>query len=170
MGAYGGPGAAAWCCACIAFLSQPRSLVKCVGQDAEFSVVVDSSGPETYQWYFNTNTPIPGATSPTLHLTSVQTNNVGMYHVVVANQFCTSNSFFASLLVTRISSVVDLYPGIWFTNLTSNGTYEVHYAYDATQTNGWTPLATFTATNSTQFWYDPEPARNPTRFYKVIMP
>jgi hypothetical protein len=168
MGAHGGPGACGWSCPCISFPSQPRSLVKCVGQDAEFSVVVDSSGPATYQWYFNTNTPIPDATNSTLLLSSVQLANAGTYHVVVSNPFCTSSSIFASLRITRVHSSIDLYPGIWFTNLVIGQIYEVQSTSDIAQTSDWLPLGTFIASDPAQLWFDREPARWPTRFYKLL--
>lgn len=56
-----------------------------VGQDATFAVVASGSPLLSYQWYFNTNTLLPGATGDTLLITNLQTSNAGRYSVVVTN-------------------------------------------------------------------------------------
>ena len=56
-----------------------------VGGTANFSVEVSGSEPFTYQWLFNTNSSLPGATNATLTLANVQPANQGYYSVMVAN-------------------------------------------------------------------------------------
>ena len=71
-----------------------------VGQSANFSIVAGGSAPLSYQWYFNTNTPIAGATGSTLTLTNVQLTNSGAYFCVVTNSFGADTSAVAQLTVT----------------------------------------------------------------------
>lgn len=71
-----------------------------VGQSAFFSVVADGSAPIFYQWYFNTNTPLDGATNSLLTLTNVQLTNSGAYFCVVTNSFGADTSAVAQLTVT----------------------------------------------------------------------
>jgi pectate lyase len=61
------------------------SLVVTTGQNASFTVFAGGSAPVTYQWYFNTNTPIADATNTILTLTSIQSTNVGTYTLVASN-------------------------------------------------------------------------------------
>ncbi len=70
------------------------------GQSAFFSVVSDGSAPLSYQWYFNTNTPLPDATNSSLTLTNLQTTNSGAYFVIVTNSFGSDTSEVAQLTVT----------------------------------------------------------------------
>jgi pectate lyase len=65
--------------------SCPTSLIATTGQNVSFSVFAGGSAPVTYQWYFNTNTPIANATNTVLALNSVQSTNVGTYSVIVSN-------------------------------------------------------------------------------------
>jgi hypothetical protein len=65
-------------------LTQPTNQTVIVGETATFTVVAGSSLPLSYQWYFN-STALTDATSATLTLNNVQTNNAGNYFVVVAD-------------------------------------------------------------------------------------
>jgi pectate lyase len=53
----------------------------------------------SYQWFFNTNTPLAGATNATLTLPSVTTNDAGAYSVLVTNDYGAAQSGFAFLTV-----------------------------------------------------------------------
>lgn len=66
-------------------IAQPQSRVVLPGQDASFSVVATGTQPLSYQWYFNTNTPVPGGTNSTLLITNVRESDLGWYYVVVGN-------------------------------------------------------------------------------------
>ncbi|MGH7952028.1 MAG: immunoglobulin domain-containing protein [Limisphaerales bacterium] len=80
-------------------VTQPQSQTVLPGQSASFSVSAGGSAPFTYQWYFNTNTPIAGATGDTLTLTNVQIADTGTYSVVVSNFVNFTNSLYAVLSV-----------------------------------------------------------------------
>ena len=66
-------------------VGQPQNVTLPAGQTAAFSVFAGGSTTLTYQWYFNTNTPIPNATNSIFTLASVQGTNAGVYSVVISN-------------------------------------------------------------------------------------
>ena len=80
-------------------LTDPQSLTVLPGQTAVFTVSAGGSAPLGYQWYFNTNTLIPNATSDTLTVTNVQSTNQGAYSVIVSNFVSTAASANATLTV-----------------------------------------------------------------------
>ena len=65
--------------------TQPQNLTVIPGQFATFSVTVSGSQPLIYQWYYNTNTLLSGATGASMTLTNVQPTDAGSYAVVVSN-------------------------------------------------------------------------------------
>src|SRR5205814_797068 len=72
-----------------------------VSQNAtiSFTVVAGGSAPLSYQWYFNTNSPIAGATNFLFTLTNIQATNAGIYSVIVSNSVGSTNSAGATLTV-----------------------------------------------------------------------
>ncbi|MGA2137848.1 MAG: immunoglobulin domain-containing protein [Verrucomicrobiia bacterium] len=75
----------------------PQSVIATNGQSVQFTVVAGGSNPLSYQWYFNTSSPVGSATNATLTITSVQSTNVGSYSVVVSNGAGTATSANATL-------------------------------------------------------------------------
>ena len=63
---------------------QPQSVSVTNGFAANFSVTAGGQNPLYYQWYFNTNTLLPGQTNSTLTFTTANTNG-GYYSVIVTN-------------------------------------------------------------------------------------
>lgn len=80
-------------------VASPQSQTVSAGQNVSFVVVVGGSNPLSYQWYFNTNSPIANATNATLALTSIQATNVGAYSVIVSNSVGATNSALAMLTI-----------------------------------------------------------------------
>jgi pectate lyase len=80
-------------------VTQPQGQTVLPGQTASLSVVAGGSGPLTYQWYFNTNTLLSGATGSTLTLTNIQASQSGTYSVIVSNFVSSTNSDYAVLFV-----------------------------------------------------------------------
>ncbi len=73
-----------------AITSQPTNQTVVVGANGSLRVVATGTQPFTYQWFFNDTSitnggSISGATTDTLAVTSVQTNNTGNYFVVITN-------------------------------------------------------------------------------------
>jgi hypothetical protein len=79
--------------------TQPQNQTVTEGQGASFSVTAAGTPPLSYQWYFNTNSPLANATNSTLGLSGVSTNDAGGYSVVVANNYGSITSAIASLTV-----------------------------------------------------------------------
>ena len=110
--------------------ANPQGVAVAAGQTVSFVVIAGGSAPLSYQWYFNTNSPIANATNSTLTVTNVQAGNVGAYSVVVGNSINATNSAFATLTVT------------------GGGTAPVA-SFTASPTSGTEPLGvTFTDTSS----------------------
>ena len=80
--------------------TQPQSLAVVAGNTAVFGVGAAGSAPLYYQWYFNTNSPLTGATNSSHSLTNAQAGDEGAYSVVVSNYAGTATSNYASLTIT----------------------------------------------------------------------
>jgi Bacterial Ig domain/Immunoglobulin domain/Immunoglobulin I-set domain len=89
-------------------VSQPQSRTVGVGSTTSFSALASGSPILAYQWKFN-GSNMAGATRSFLTLTNVQTNNAGIYAVVVTNAFGLATSTNATLIVT---SAVPVLPAI----------------------------------------------------------
>ncbi len=79
--------------------AQPQSLTVTEGDTAAFTVAATGTPPLRYQWFFNTNTPLTGATDATLTLSNVRSNDAGGYSVVVTNDYGSRTSGLATLTV-----------------------------------------------------------------------
>jgi pectate lyase len=66
-------------------ITQPQDTTVLPGDTAIFTVEAGGSEPLSYQWYYNTNTLVNGATDSTLTLTNVQPGQAGVYSVIVSN-------------------------------------------------------------------------------------
>jgi hypothetical protein len=86
-------------------VSPPTNLTVAVGQPAAFSVIANGTEPLGYQWFFNTNSPLPAATNTSYSIASAQLTNAGTYSVRVANDFGAITSSFALLTVTAAPPV-----------------------------------------------------------------
>ena len=80
--------------------AEPQDRVAFVGQTIHYDVTAGGVVPLRYQWYFNTNTVLPGRTNSTLTLTNVQPADAGKYSVIVSNQFGGVRSRHAQLTTT----------------------------------------------------------------------
>ena len=65
--------------------TQPTNVGVLAGQPASFTASASGTAPLTYQWFFNTNTSISGATAATLSFPSAQSSNAGAYALRVSN-------------------------------------------------------------------------------------
>ena len=68
-----------------------------VNSNATFSVTATGTAPLSYQWYYNTNTLLAGATNVTLVITNIQTTDAGSYSVVITNNYGSVTSAVATL-------------------------------------------------------------------------
>ncbi len=90
--------------------ANPQSQTNSPGQSVTFTVVAGGSTPFSYQWYFNTNTPIANATNAFLTLAGVQATNAGIYSVIVSNSAGSVPSAYALLTVTAANTAPTLSP------------------------------------------------------------
>jgi hypothetical protein len=95
--------------------SQPQNQNAALGQGALFSVTATGTAPLSYQWFFNTNTPVPTGTNQTLVISSVTSNDAGAYHVVVANAAGSATSAVATLTLAEAPT-----NGNWFVSPTGS--------------------------------------------------
>jgi hypothetical protein len=83
----------------LSILVPPKDQIVEAGYPASFSVLVSGIPPFAYQWQHN-GTALLGATSSTLTLLGVSTNDAGSYNVVVTNGYSSVVSAGAQLTVT----------------------------------------------------------------------
>jgi hypothetical protein len=81
-----------------AIVTQPASISSVAGGSATLAVGVTGTVPLHYQWYFQ-GAQLDGATDSQLDLSSLTTNQIGDYRVVITNNFGMVTSAVASLLV-----------------------------------------------------------------------
>ncbi len=88
-----------------AILTQPQSASVLPGSDVSFSVTATGTPPLNYQWQFN-GANLPGATTNSLFLGNVQTNDAGSYSVIVSNEAGSTPSASAILNVTKLPNIL----------------------------------------------------------------
>jgi hypothetical protein len=81
--------------------NQPVSVTTLAGSSPAFSVTAGGVPPVAYQWNFNTNTALTGATANSLSLPNVRASQSGTYSVVITNSAGSITSSIASLTVTN---------------------------------------------------------------------
>jgi hypothetical protein len=79
--------------------NQPQNTTNPIGFPVVFSVTAVGSAPLQYQWFFNQTTPLLGQTNPLCIFTLTQSNQAGVYSVLVTNKFGTATSSNATLTV-----------------------------------------------------------------------
>jgi hypothetical protein len=94
-----------------AILTPPTSQTVIVGAGASFTVSASGSAPLTYQWLKNTvalanGGNVSGATTATLSLSSVSTNDTASYSVIVSNSLGNVTSSPATLTVLVPPAIV----------------------------------------------------------------
>ena len=98
-----------------AIITQPQSQTVLVSNNVTFTVVASGTAPLSYQWFFNTNSPIPNATNATHGITSASTNDAGAYSVLVSNSYGAATSSVVQLTVNVPST-----NGDWFVSPTGS--------------------------------------------------
>ena len=86
--------------------NQPASLTNLVGSNVTFSVTAGGTAPLSYQWYFNTNTPV-GAATNVLTLNSIQLTNGGYYRCTITNSAGSVTSSNALLTVWQKPNITN---------------------------------------------------------------
>jgi len=104
--------------------TQPQTQTVTAGSNVTLSVVATGTAPLTYQWYYNSNVIIPGATSSSYTLNNIQQNNQAPYTVVVTNSAGSVTSNIANVFVNSVPSITTQ-PVSQTVNLGSNVTFSV---------------------------------------------
>jgi pectate lyase len=89
-----------------AITSQPQDQTVTAGGTAIFTVGATGTSPLSYQWYYNTNTPLTGKTGAQLTLNGVSTNDAGKYSVRVSNAYGDATSTNATLTVNAVPTAL----------------------------------------------------------------
>jgi pectate lyase len=152
-------------------VAQPQNVSVSAGQSASFTVLAGGTANLSYHWYFNTNTPVPGATGPVLTLTNIQNANAGVYTVVVTNVAGTVTSTNAILAVSgggspqpQVSAQV-LGNGA-FSLTVSGGSGSDFIVQASTNLIDWVGI--YTNLSATPFtWSDTNAANFGLRFYRI---
>jgi endonuclease/exonuclease/phosphatase family metal-dependent hydrolase len=90
--------------------AQPLDRTVPVGSNVLFSVNASGATPLNFQWYFNTNTALTGATNRAVTVTNAQLTNAGTYSVIVTNNFGSITSSIANLTVTNAAPIITAQP------------------------------------------------------------
>lgn len=80
-------------------VTHPTNFSVVAGLSATFGVTATGTAPLAYQWLFNTNTTLSGATSSNYTIASAQSNHIGAYSVRVSNACGAVTSSVAMLTV-----------------------------------------------------------------------
>jgi endonuclease/exonuclease/phosphatase family metal-dependent hydrolase len=117
---------------------QPQSQTVIEGSNVTFSVTAIGTQPLSYQWLFN-GTNLDGATSSSLTLTSITTDDAGPYSVTITNDFGSTNSDIAVLTVVPFSEppVITGEPQSQIVNVGENVAFTVEAMGDPPLTFQW---------------------------------
>lgn len=99
--------------------NNPSSLTNLVAANVTFSVTNGGTAPFQYQWYYNTNTALPGATNASVTLSNIQLANSGYYRVAITNTAGSTNSLNALLTVWQPPVITNQPAGV--TNVAGGG-------------------------------------------------
>ena len=122
---------------------QPTNQIAFVNGSATFAVSVGGSAPLSYQWFYNTNTFLTGATNANLALTALAATNAGKYFVIITNYGGSITSTVATLTVLPLPYPVITTAWLNGPNLIlsgTNGTSAGSQFYTLAATNLMTPL------------------------------
>ena len=153
-------------------IADPQNQTAVSGNSVTFTVAAAGSTPLAYHWYFNTNTPVTGATNATLVLNNIQTTNAGLYSVVVSNLV---GSVVSSNAALTVSSAVPSRPQLsspGFSNgqftLTVNGDPDQDYIVQvSTNLTDWTSIFTNHPLTLPFSWSDVAASNFSQQFYRI---
>jgi pectate lyase len=151
-------------------VAQPQGVAVAASESVTFTVLAGGTANLSYQWYFNTNTPVANATGPILTLANVQSADSGIYTVVITNVAGTVTSTNATLTVSggpsppQVSALA-LDSGT-FSLTVSGGSGGDFIVQASTNLVDWIDL--YTNFSTTPFnWTDSNAASFGLRFYRI---
>jgi hypothetical protein len=153
-------------------IAQPQNQTVAPSNSINFTVAVSGSAPLAYQWYFNTNSPLAGATNSAFVLNNVQMTNAGTYSVSVSNSAGSVTSAVAVLAVSSGAHAKPHISGLVLGNgtfsMTVNGDSGVDYIVQAsTNLLTWDNLFTNHSPAMPFNWSDNDVTNFIQRFYRI---
>jgi hypothetical protein len=153
-------------------VADPQGQTNTAGQSATFTVVAGGSTPLSYQWYFNTTTPLANATNAFLTLINIQATNAGTYSVTVSNVAGSVTSTNALLTVSAGTPARPQLSGFGYNNgtfsLTVSGDPGLDYIVQAsTNLTDWTSIFTNHSPIPPFVWTDLVASNFSQRFYRI---
>lgn len=112
--------------------SQPQSRTNLAGQCTTFSVTAIGAPPLSYQWYLGQHT-ISGATNSTLVLANLESDDSGIYSVLVSNAYGSVPSSIATLSVKpglTLGGALNTQALTWRTGGTANWAAQTNITHD----------------------------------------
>ena len=115
---------------------QPQSRTNALGDAITFSITAKGTFPLGYQWWFNQSNLVSGATNAILNLTSVRSDQVGAYTVVVTNAGGSVTSSPATLTLSS-PPIIQTEPQSFVAALGGNASFAVGAVGAAPLTYQW---------------------------------
>jgi hypothetical protein len=144
-----------------------------IGGNARFNLTAIGSPPLAYQWVWNTNSPLGGATNIVLSLGPVTTNLAGYYQTVITN-------FYGSITSSPAALTVQLVPNIYQISNRAGGPVTLYLAsipgstnrlWTSTNLMQWQAIATNYADNNGFFQItDPDATGYNLKVYRLSCP
>lgn len=150
--------------------ASPQNLSVKVSSNATFTVSVGGTAPFSYQWKWNGG-DLAGATSNTLALVNVQTNQAGTYSVMVSNPAGTINSSNALLTILLPQPIQ-----IENISKTTNGQVELlvtgepgssYFIQNSSNLLDWVSITNVVNTNGSLRVLDSSATNKPLHFYRA---
>jgi Chitobiase/beta-hexosaminidase C-terminal domain/Immunoglobulin I-set domain len=158
-------------------ITQPSNTFALVTSTVQFAVNASGTVPLTYQWYFNTNTPVQvPMTVSNLTLANVTATADGYYSVYITNSFGTATSSFASLTIVTplVSNIVQNANGSMTLNFVGlpNASSRIWATTNLLVPADWLPIFTNSTTLPNGAWQyiDTNNTGIPRRFYEFSTP
>jgi lysophospholipase L1-like esterase len=161
-------------CKAPVILSQPQGGARYWGGAITLSSSASGALPLSYQWQKD-GLPLPGATTTSLVMSNLPVASAGNYSLFVSNAYGVTLSAPASLTVKVADFTLALpngggqqnQPGLTIVGLPGQ-VYGIQYAAGFAFPVNWIGLTNLVLTSPTNVWYDPQPATNPQRYYRVV--
>ena len=151
------------------FSLQPSNIAVKVTSNAMFTVTASGVPAPGYQWQLNSS-PIAGATNAVFTRANVQTNDAGIYSVVITNIAGSVTSSNAALTILPASpaqfQLVALQPDNTLQLTASGDSGAVYFIEASTNLFDWVPFTNLMATNGA-FTFNAGPATNEQRFFRA---